>query len=968
MEDLFSDENTVFILDSYGLIYREYYAFISRPLVNSKHENVSALYGFFRNLHFVLRKYAPKFMLAAMDSRTPTFRHEMYADYKATRQKTPDDLKAQFPMIESLLDALSISVVRCDGFEADDVIATIADECEREKRSCRILSADKDLMQLASDFVHILKPDKTNTWIEIDKSGVQEEWGVDSERLLDLLSLTGDTADNVPGVAGIGQKTAAKLLAQYKNLEDIYAHISEIKGATGKKLEAGKESAFFSRKLIELRFDVPCEKDLARFGTSNLTYARFINALSRYEVPSVGDLYKALMKESGQQTEIGEESKESDLTHASSVNNEENGNTSAIAQNHGDYKAVTQISILRDFIDRVLAQTQPIVAAFDTETDSLNTKEANLVGFSLCASAGEGIYVPLIASDSLLAGSLIGKKDAFSQLARLFAREDVTIVMHNAKFDIEVLWANGFAKTLAEEKIACGEQEKISERARGTEDDFDFDFACALVDTMIAAWVLESDKSGKRPYSLEYLAETKLALRGIEFDEVVTKGKSFADVPLSRAADYAAEDADFTFRLWRVFEQELENDGLRDLFFQTEMPLLPVLAAMEMRGIHLDSSRLNSYSCELKSQIGKIESEIYQNVGHEFNIASPKQLQQVLFTERALSPGRKTKTGFSTDTEVLEELAKKDSVARLILDYRGATKLLSTYVETLPKLADKNGRVHTTFMQTGTATGRLSSKDPNLQNIPVREEAGRKIRAAFTAEEGSVLISADYSQIELVVLAHLSGDKNLCAAFESGIDVHKSTASLVYGVPGEQVDSKMRRNAKTLNFGLVYGMSAFRLAQELSISRTEAAAFIKSYFDVYSGVKDFFDKTIEEAQRTGFVETILGRRREIRAINSKNRAEKEGAIRVAKNSPIQGSAADIVKKAMLSVNDAIKKTRSRARLLLQVHDELILECPDTESEVSDTIALLKDKMEHAVKLNVPLKVSIEHGKSWGEFH
>ncbi len=968
----FIDENTLFILDSYGLIYREYFAFISRPLTTSQGQNVSAVFGFFRNFLTILKTYKPKYIVAAMDSKTPTFRHEMYSEYKATRAKTPEDLHAQIPLIEDILCALGIPTVREDGYEADDVIATLAKKCDAENRHCIILSADKDLQQLTNKNIHCMKPDKTKVWAELDENGVEADWGVKAEKLLDLLSLMGDTADNVPGVKGVGQKTAVKLLSEYGTLEGIYENAAQIKGAIGEKIRNDRDNAFFSKKLITLNCSVPSlmQKTPADYKITELNFALAAQKMEALEIRALVRDFSALGGRSLPLAPAAAASSATPSAGNSSIQNPRNAPASPsdeselgslfaaagkserfsslpdlteIKQNSGDYKAVSDAADLESFIEQAIkAKT----VAFDTETDSLNTREANLVGFSLAYECGKGIYVPLIVSDPLLNGPVMQKKSALDTLRKLFDSNS-TIVMHNAKFDLQVLGTNGL------DLLGVTEQKN---------------FNFTLADTMIAAWLLEPDRTGKSAYSLEYLAETKLGLKGTEFDEIVPKNGTFADVPLETAAKYGAEDSDFTLRLWQCLEPKLTESGLHTLYSEMEMPVLPVLAKMELTGIHLDTNYLKDYAVELERQLKKTESEIYAAVGHEFNIASPKQLSVVLFEERKLPAGKKTKTGYSTDTSVLEELASLDPVPKMILEYRAKSKLLSTYVETLPLQTDSEGRVHTTFMQTGTATGRLSSKDPNLQNIPVRSEEGRRIRKAFTASNGTVLISADYAQIELVLLAHLSGDKTLCSAFNDGIDVHKSTASLIYGVPMDQVTSEQRRSAKTLNFGLMYGMGAFSLAKDLGINRTRAKEFIDNYFMAYSGVRDFFDETVRRAEETGFIETICGRKRRILAINSKNKMEKEGAIRIAKNSPIQGSAADIVKQAMLDVSSALKENPTGAKLLLQVHDELIFECPDDEKAISDTIALIKDKMEHAARLSIPLRVSIEHGKSWGDFH
>ena len=931
------DKNTVYILDSYGLIYRCYFAFINRPLTNKDGNNVSAIFGFFRNLHSILKHYNPQFIACAMDSKTATFRHKMYKEYKATRNKTPEDLHAQIPWIDEILTDLGIPVLQCDGYEADDIIATVAKKCAQQGKSCRILSGDKDLMQLVTETTQILKPDHADVWKVTGPQGVQAEWGVPPEQLLDLLSLYGDSADNIPGVQGVGVKTAGKLLEQYKNLDGIYEHIDEIKGAMQKKLIDGKENAYFSQKLIRLCDTVPCSDiDDAVNNPIQLDFEKAAQKLNQYGVPAVAKQYAELAVESGTSTNattmIQSQSEESQTEQVPSLE---------VKQNQGDYKFVTNLEELQNYIN--LIEENEKIVAFDCETTSLDTLNTQLVGFSLSSQVGKGIYVPLYTSNLFENLDFIPQDKALEQIARLFNNPQVTVILHNGKFDYKVLRSNGIK--LNNNKVSC-----------------------KLVDTMIAEWLLNSDKTGKNSYSLEYLAETKLGLKGIEYEDLVPKGQTFADLPVEKAYPYAAEDADFTFQLWQKLEPQLKNANLYELFTSTEMLLMPLLAEMEIQGIHLDSQTLYDYNKELTIGIEDIQNKIYSTVGHTFNIASPKQLQEVLFTERGLKPTKKTKTGYSTDTSVLEELALYDPVPKMILEYRELAKLQSTYVETLPSMCDKNERIHTDFIQTGTATGRLSCREPNLQNIPVRNEAGRKIRSAFTATPGTILISADYSQIELVVLAHLSQDKNMCNAFISGTDVHKATAALIFGVPQEEVTPQMRRTAKTINFGVIYGMSAFRLANDLGISRTQAAEFIENYFKTYSSVNDFINFTIQKTEETGFVQTIFGRKRQIANINSKNKLEKSGAERMAVNTPVQGSAADIVKKAMLDVSKALEDENTQAKLILQVHDELLVECPDNPQTIEKTISIIKEKMENAVKLNVPLKVSIEYGKNWGEFH
>lgn len=954
--------NTIYILDSYGLIYRSYYAFISRPLVNEKGENVSAIYGFFSNFLSLLQKNEVNYVVAAFDSRTPTFRHEMYPEYKATRQKTPEDLHGQVPIIEEILTALGVTTIRQDGFEADDLIATVARQCKEAKRECRILSGDKDLMQLVDDTTFMMKSDKSGGWETIDSQGVISEWGVPPELMLDMLSLVGDKADNVPGISGVGEKTAKKLLDEYGTLDKILENASNISGSIGKKIQNGIEEAKFSRELIKLRNDINLGTSLDSYSFEVPDFVSATRLLYRYGVPAVAKRYMTTAKKYGidiseiQILDTSSSSLDSSKTKSESSQKstektsifypEENlPENVQLKKNDGKYSAITSEKDLENLINDILQNKSPdgkSYVAFDCETDGLNTMTAKLAGFSLCYQKGISYYIPLITSESSNSENLfeeapayISKNKAISLLEKLFFNPDVIVIMHNGKFDYEVLISNGLKENPT----------------------------CTIYDTMIASWLLHPDRSS---FSLEKLTEAKLFIETISFDSIVPKGKNFTDVPLETAVKYGSEDADFTWQLWQIFEEELKKNNLFSLFTDLEMPILPILAQMEMTGIHIEKSELAEYSKDLSSQIEKLQSEIYDLVGHEFNIASPKQLQEVLFIERGLETGKKTKTGYSTDTAVLEELAEKDPVPAKILEFRKLSKLLSTYVDALPSLTDKNGRIHTNFIQTGTATGRLSSRDPNLQNIPVRDENGRKIRKAFDAEKNKLLISADYSQIELVILAHLSKDKNLCNAFLSGNDVHKATAAMIFGVSPEEVQPEMRRTAKTINFGVIYGMSAFRLARQLGISRTMAKSFIDSYFATYSGVQDFINSTIEQAEKEGFVETINGRRRYIKAINSANKSEKAAAERIAINTPIQGSAADIVKKAMIKVHAELSEKFPEAKLLLQVHDELIVECPENQAE--EVAKIMKTSMESVTQLSVPLKVSVEIGKRWGEFH
>ncbi|UTY33525.1 DNA polymerase I [Treponema putidum] len=942
-------KDIIYVLDAYGLIYRSYFAFVSRPLTNSKGENVSAIFGFFKSLHSIFAEYNPKLFVTALDSVTPTFRHEMYKEYKATRDKTPDDLHAQIDKIEEILKTFKLPTVRFNGFEADDVIASIAALAEKEDRECVIISGDKDLMQLVSKTTTMLKPGKIKAWEGFDAENVKEEWGVYPAGMLDLLSLIGDSADNVPGIKGVGPKTAVKLLEEYKTLDGIYSNTKNLKGALKTKIEEGKESAYFSKELIRLRFDVPVEKDLNAYSTSQMDYEAAARLFISEELPNIAKLYsekiiaeKALSKHEKNETSSKENLKqETGLFENSEQTSPEmlpqelgTGEEISLPQNKGDYKLVDEAEELFKIVDEALKQG---LAAYDCETTSEDPLNAEVCGFSIALKEGVAYYFPLKAPCPELgeeAPKLIAFKDAKKAVTKLFDSK-MTLIMHNGKFDIQAALSSKLANCIS----------------------------ANLFDTMVAAWLLDPTRSS---YGMDKLAESILNVKTIRFKEVVKDRQNFSDVPLKEACPYAAEDADITFRFYKKFLPLLKKNNLEKLFFDLEMPITKLLTEMEIKGIFLKGEELTAYSKELGIELEECEKDIYRLVGHEFNIASPKQLQEVLFEERKLPTSKKTKTGYSTDTSVLENLASEDPVPAKILDYRALAKLKSTYTDTLPKMTDKNGRIHTSFIQTGTATGRLSSRDPNLQNIPIRGNEGRKIREAFQAEKGRVLISADYSQIELVILAHLSKDQNLVEAFNKGIDVHAKTASLIFAVDIKDVTQDMRRIAKTINFGVMYGMSAFRLASSLRIPRKRADEFIKAYFATYSGVSGFMAKVCQEAEQRGYVETIMGRRRYLPAINSKNKVEKAGAERIAVNTPIQGTAADIVKLAMLEVDKALKKQKLDASILLQVHDELIIEAAETERE--KVMSLVKEKMEGVIKLSVPLRVSIESGMSWGEFH
>ena len=952
----------LYLIDAYGLIYRSYFAFMSRPIINPQGKNISALFGFARTLVTLLEEGAPSrdsedtdktilkkpsFLAAAFDPKGPTFRHKMYPQYKATRQKTPDDLHAQVPLVEEFLSALGIPVLKADNYEADDIIATLAKLCIGEKRQCYILSSDKDLLQLVGNGVWELRPSKTpksdeDKGLSCDLIGpdeVKKEWGVSPDKVLDLLSLTGDSSDNVPGVKGVGEVTAVKLMSRYGSLDGIYENLAGIEGATGKKVAEGKESAYFSKSLIKLVYDVPLPvKNIEELSIKNLNRSDGANLLLREGIrQSARQLDPEAAK--AKPAEANPANTSSASGNTPSVNGDSGSapskSSSGAISGNGAYKTIYKESELFTILEKAKKQK---LLALDFETDSLDAWHSNPVGIALAVKPKEGFFIPLAPYDAENASpsAFLDPQKAKVLITPLLMDPSMTIAAHNAKFDYKVSRGWGIER-----------------------------WKCKIWDTMVAAWLLDPERGA---YSMDSLSMHFFNTKLTSYNDIVPKGKPFNSIPLDMASPYACEDADYCLRLKTHLESlfKEQDKQLTNLFHNLEMPLLPILAEMEGTGIKIEPKILKDFGKELSEELDNIQASTYKIAGHEFNLSSTQQLQKVLFEERKLTPGKKTKTGYSTDVGVLEELARQDELPALILRHRTLQKLKSTYVDSLIEQADRGKRIHSNFIQTGTATGRLSSREPNLQNIPIRDEEGRRIREAFIAEPGKLLISADYSQIELVILAHLSKDENLVSAFKQNRDVHAGTASLIFSMDEKDISAEQRRIAKTINFGVMYGMSSFRLANELHITRTEAAAFIEAYFKTYSGVRKFIDRVIKETEETGFTFTILGRRRSIPTINSGNKTEKAGAERIAVNTPIQGSAADIVKTAMVNLDSALAISKSPARLLLQVHDELIFDCPKEEAE--ETAKLIKKEMESAVKLDIPLRVNVETGKSWGAFH
>jgi DNA polymerase-1 len=916
----------LYLIDGYSIIYRGYFAFLKRPLVNPQGRNTSSVFVFFRTLLDLVAKRSPEHIAVAMDSRVPTFRHEKYPEYKATREKAPADLHAQVPVIEEILDALGIACVRVDGYEADDVIATLAERSRASRRPCWIISGDKDLLQLISGNIRILSQGTgPSDLAEYSRESVFETRGVYPEQIVDFLALTGDSSDNVPGVRGIGEKTAQKLLSRYKSLDEVYAHLQEITPESlQRKLSEGRESAYLSRDLITLVRDVPGVPEIEELAFEGFTPDAAVPLFLREGIKSIAaelgggrsaPASPAAAKAPGgagpAKAAAAEPSQGPALAHTAP----------------GTYVTVTELSELDRWIEGARAAG---VFAFDVETESTDEMRAAPIGVSLSYREGKACYVPIKAAGVIC----LPEEKVKERLRRLLEDRALRLVGQNVKFDYKVLARWGIRPVNIH------------------------------FDTMVASWVLDSEQGS---YGLDRLAERYLRYRTMPYDEVVPKGATLADLPIQAVTDYSGEDADLTFRMFLLLRKELEKESLLTLFESVEVPLIEVLADMELAGIRVLSRELTTYGEEIEKELSALEEEIYRLCGRKFNINSTKQLQEILFSWRKLTPVKKTKTGYSTDVDVLEVLAAEDPVPEKILAHRKLSKLKSTYVDALPLLVNEStGRLHTHYVQTGAATGRLSSKDPNLQNIPIREEEGRRIRTAFVPGAGMKLISADYAQIELAILAYLSQDPILLESFRNGRDIHRQTSSLIFGVPEEAVTPEQRRVGKTINFGVIYGMSSYGLSQGLKIPKSDADRFIKTYFQRYSGVETFIKETIRKAEETGYTKTILGRRRRIPTITSGNKTEKNQANRVAINSPIQGTAADIVKLAMVKLRDRLVREKLSTRLLLQVHDEIILESP--EEEVERVLPLVKSVMEDAIDLPIALKVQCEAGDSWGEFH
>ena len=916
----------LFLIDAYALIYRAYYAFLKNPRINSKGMNTSAIFGFINSLEDVLKREQPTHVAVAFDPHGPTFRHEAFEQYKAQREETPEVIRQSVPVIKEIIQAYRIPILEVPYYEADDVIGTIAHQAASEGFDVYMMTPDKDYGQLVGEHIYMYRPKFGGDYEVLGVAEVLEKYQlVSTSQVIDLLGLMGDTADNIPGCPGVGEKTAQKLLAQFGSIENLLAHTDQLKGAQKKKIEENAEQIRFSKFLATIKTDVPITFDAAQCLREKPDEERLIDIYTNLEFRT---FVNKLRNESSPTPDANP--LQFDLFATDSPSDSKNSTLADLTSTPHSYYLVDseekQVELAR------LLEGQEYFA-FDTETEGLDPLTAHLVGMSFAIRENEAWYVPVPANQAQA-------REVVLRFAPALQNPAIQKIGQNIKFDILALRKYGV-------KVAG-----------------------KLFDTMLAHYLLNPELR----HGMDYLAETYLHYKTVPIEDLIgPKGKkqgSMRDVPLEQIKEYAAEDADVTLRLRNYFAPYLKSEGVEKLFEEIEMPLVYVLAEMEATGVKLDTEALRQSSEVLTMQLASLEQEIHQLAGQEFNINSNRQVGEVLFDKLQLdTKAKKTKTGlYSTSEEVLEKLRAKHPIVEKLLDYRGLKKLLSTYLDALPALIHpETGKIHTSFNQAVTATGRLSSTNPNLQNIPVRDELGREIRKAFIADSDDCLFfSADYSQIELRIMAHLSQDPHMVQAFCEGADIHASTAAKIYNVPLDEVTPDMRRKAKTANFGIIYGISIFGLAERLSIPRAEAKELIEGYFQTYPNVRAYMDESIRVAKEKGYVETIFKRKRFLPDINSHNAMVRGYAERNAINAPIQGSAADIIKLAMIRIHQRFEEEGLKSRMILQVHDELNFNV--YREEFDRVKAIVLDSMEHVIPLRVPLIADCGEGQNWLEAH
>ncbi|WP_258103000.1 DNA polymerase I [Marinoscillum sp. MHG1-6] len=922
-----SEQKKLFLLDAMALIYRAHFAFSKNPRITSKGMNTGAVLGFTNSVLEILTKEKPSHIGVAFDTHAPTFRHEEYSEYKANREAQPEEIAVAIPYCKKILEGLQIPVLELDGFEADDLIGTLAKKAARQGYDVYMMTPDKDYAQLVEDHIFLYKPAYLGN--AVDVLGIPEvlnKFDIDRvEQVIDILGLKGDAVDNIPGVPGVGDKTASKLLKEFGSVENIVANADQLKGALQKKIQEFGEQGIFSKKLATINIESPIELDEALLEKKDPIKEKLVPLFEELE-------FRTIAKRVFVEEVAGPASSSPQLglfgTEAPDTSDDLSSKGKFDAS-RASYHLVKTKSERADLIKKLEAQKE---VCFDTETNSLNTREAKLAGIAFSIKKGEAYYV-VIPEDDKEAHAVA------SEFKGLLENPDILKIGQNLKYDIQVL-------------------RNYNIQVKGK-----------IFDTMLAHYLIDPET----PHGMDVLAENYLDYKPIKFQELVGTGKkqkSIRDVDEEEVKNYACEDADITLQLKEKMEPEIKEFHLGKLLHEVEEPLSFVLADMEYEGVKIDEKALASMSKELDEESRKAQSQIFEIAGQEFNIASPKQLGEILFDKlKVMEKPKKTKTGqYATGEDILSKLANEHEIASRILEFREYQKLKSTYVDALPKLVSKvDGKLHTDYRQTIAATGRLSSNNPNLQNIPIRTAKGREIRKAFIPKaEDYLILSADYSQIELRIMAAFSEDEGMTTAFKEGLDIHTNTASKVFKVPVEEVDSNMRRKAKEVNFGIIYGISAFGLSQNLNIPRGEAAEIIESYFEQFPKVKEYMDSTIAKAKEQEYVETILGRRRYLREINSRNFTQRGFAERNAINAPIQGSAADMIKVAMIKIHDWMKKEKLQSRMIMQVHDELVFDAHKDELET------LQKNVDHfmktALELSVPMEIGIGHGANWLEAH
>ncbi len=934
-----NQNSKLFLLDAYALIYRAYYAFIKNPRINSKGFNTSAILGFVNTLEEVLKKENPTHIGVAFDPPGPTFRHEAFEQYKAQREETPEAIRLSVPIIKDIIKAYRIPILEVAGYEADDVIGTLATEAGNQGITTYMMTPDKDYGQLVTDHVFMYRPKYGDKEFEVmGVEQVKAKFDIQSPaQVIDMLGLMGDSSDNIPGCPGVGEKTAQKLIAEFGSIENLLEHTDQLKGALKTKVETNREMIIFSKFLATIKVDVPirldmnslvreqADEDTLRKIFEELEFRTLMERIFKKESSPASPIAGTLFNQENGPVQ-GNLFEEFTPDH---TNEEKKSNLESLNSLSYDYQLIDTEGKRNEIIKKLLTSE---ILALDTETTGTDPMDAELVGMSFSITENQAFYVPVPAE----------REEAIKivrEFEPVFKNEKSLKVGQNIKYDMLVLQNYGI-------------------EVRGK-----------LFDTMVAHYVLQPELR----HNMDYLAEIYLHYQTIHIEELIgPKGKgqkNMRDLSPQEVYLYACEDADVTLKLKNILEQELKKNDAEKLFYEIEMPLVPVLVNIESNGVRLDTEALKQSSEHFTTRLQSIEKEIYTLAEGEFNIASPKQVGEILFDKlKIVEKAKKTKTGqYVTSEEVLESLRNKHDIIGKILEYRGLKKLLSTYIDALPQLINpKTGRIHTSFNQTVTATGRLSSSNPNLQNIPIRDEDGKEIRKAFIPDDGCSFFSADYSQIELRIMAHLSEDKNMIDAFLSGYDIHAATAAKIYKVDIKEVTADMRRKAKTANFGIIYGISVFGLAERMNVDRKEAKELIDGYFETYPQVKSYMDKSIQVAREHGYVETIFHRKRFLPDINSRNAVVRGYAERNAINAPIQGSAADIIKVAMARIYERFKAEGLKAKMILQVHDELNFSVPAKEKEIVEQVVI--EEMEKAYRMHVPLKADCGWGTNWLEAH